>query len=121
MDGVVAVAQSVDPERGVVTGKHKAGHYLETRYLSQSSPFVSISNDRSQGLVSSPQRPVEHLGLELAELHLQFRVVIGKGLHHGGVEVPNIRFIRSQILVSYQSNDLGNSLTETFHTKIERY
>ena len=104
-----------------VTGKHKAGHYLETKYLSQSSPFVSISNDRSQGLVSSPQRPVEHLGLELAELHLQFRVVIGKGLHHGGVEVPNIRFVRPQILVSYQSNDLGNSLTETFHTEVERY
>ena len=104
-----------------MTGKHKVGHYLETKYLSQSSPFIRISNDRSQGLVSSPQRPVEHLGLELAELHLQFRVVIGKGLHHGGVEVPNIRFIRSQILVSYQSNDLGNSLTETFHTEVERY
>ena len=86
-----------------VTGKHKVGHYLETKYLSQSSPFIRISNDGGKRFVGSPQRPVEHLGLQLAELHLQLRVVIGQSLYDRGMTVPNIWIICSQILVSYKN------------------
>ena len=64
------------------------------------SPFVSISNHRSQRLISSPHRSVEHLRLQLTELHLQFRVVVGQSLDNGRVPVSNIWIVGSEILVA---------------------
>ena len=64
------------------------------------SPLVCISNHRSQGLISSPHRSVEHLRLQLAELHLQLGVVVGQSLDHGGMPVSNIWIIGSEILVA---------------------
>ena len=48
-------------------------------------PISSIRQDGGQGVGPEPPRPVEHLGLQLAELVLQVGELVGQGLDDGRV------------------------------------
>jgi len=57
--------------------------------VSQSEyPVMSVGKDGGQGLGTSSAGPVEHLGLELAELVLEVGEVVGKGLDDARVNGP---------------------------------
>jgi hypothetical protein len=57
-------------------------------------PVVRIRQDGSEGLGPGPARPVEHLGLELAELVLEVGELVGQGLDDGGVPGAHPRILR---------------------------
>jgi len=50
---------------------------------------MGLGKDRGRGKGSSASWPVEHLGLELAELVLEVGVLVGQGLDDAGVPVPD--------------------------------
>ena len=80
---------------------------------SKFSPLVSIRDDRGEGLVGAPQGLVEHLGLELGELHLQLGVVVGQRLDNAGVPGPQRGLVSAEVLVTWKLE-----LEMKVHTKV---
>ena len=64
------------------------------------SPLVCISDAWGQRFVRLPDRPFKHLGLKLAELAAQLRVLAGQALHDGGVAGSQRRVASTQVLVT---------------------
>ena len=50
--------------------------------------------------MGAPQGLVEHLGLELGELHLQLGVVVGQRLDNAGVPGPQRGLVSAEVLVT---------------------
>jgi hypothetical protein len=63
-------------------------------------PVMRIRKDGSEGLSPGPTRPVEHLGLEFAELVLEVGELVGQGLDDGGVPGAHPRVLRGPQVLS---------------------
>ena len=87
-------------EINIVKKKNVKKIFLKGKGDSNFPPLVSIRDDGGEGLVGAPQGLVEHLGLELGELHLQLGVVVGERLDNAGVPGPQRSLVSAEVLVT---------------------